>query len=1098
MLPADLLTDSFPATIRGRGLDYYRRGAVDLVAGGSSEAHALVSGKHLYTVDLALTGDGLAVSCTCRYFEDAGLCKHIWATLLCAQDNGYLTDQPDGPPEDPVVAELDDWAGMDDVDDDRPYGPYGPATWAPSPSRSNSPPPWDQRFRAIAHAGDDGEARRWPAGREIVYLLDLAETKGRGRLILEVAHRDLKRDGSWGKLKPQSINAQLVPQLDGSSDRHIWSLLLGTQPLSREPYYGAYRPSGFAAGASIAVPESVTDVLVPLLCQTGRAYTRSDSPGDQLLALSWKDGPAWEICLAVTPDDAGRAIIVDGRLQRGDERMPLGRPQLLLAGGFVFGDDGAVERLDDLGAFGWVSSIRNHGPLVIPVAQSDEFLSRLLSLPSLPRLDLPPALHYEEVRISPRPHLRIKEAPPSWHTNPRLRASLSFDYGGELVAADHPGRGIYHAPQRQFLLRDHDAEADAADLIKEMGFRPTRLGDYELAPTRLSTAVRSLINLGWHVEARGKLQRRAGATHMSVTSGIDWFEVTGEVEFEGETASMPELLAALRRGEDFVPLDDGTVGLLPQEWLDRYRVLAGVGRVDGDALRFKRTQVGVLDALLASQPDVTVDAAFARARDRLRRFDGIEEAKEPVTFVGELRGYQREGLGWMRFLQQFGFGGCLADDMGLGKTVQVLALLEARRRLRRRGTNKKPPSLVVVPKSLVFNWYREAQRFTPKLKVLNHTGARQAPGEHFDDYDVILTTYGTLRQDVVHFNESVKFDYCILDEAQAIKNPTTAAAKAARLIQAEHRLALSGTPIENHLGELWSLFEFLNPGILGNATAFKLGVNGRQGPDESTRNALAHALRPFILRRTKEQVAKDLPSKSEQTMYCELGATQRRYYDQLKNHFRRDLLDKVDRDGIERSKMLVLEALLRLRQAACHPGLIDKTKASESSAKLDFLIPQLVEVVEEGHKALVFSQFTKLLSIVRDRLDREGVVYEYLDGRTRDREARVERFQTNPDCQVFLISLKAGGLGLNLTAAEYVFLLDPWWNPAVEAQAIDRTHRIGQTRPILAYRIIARDTVEEKVLQLQDSKRALADSIITADNSLIRQMRREDLEMLLA
>lgn len=397
----------------------------------------------------------------------------------------------------------------------------------------------------------------------------------------------------------------------------------------------------------------------------------------------------------------------------------------------------------------------------------------------------------------------------------------------------------------------------------------------------------------------------------------------------------------------------------------------------------------------------------------------------------------------------------------------------------------------------MFNWRKEAERFTPKLKMLDHTGTRLTPGEHFEEYDVVLTTYGTLRRDASHFG-GVEFDYCILDEAQAIKNANTASAKAARLLQADHRLALSGTPIENHLGELWSLFEFLNPGVLGSASAFSVGLNGDRGPDASTRILLSRALRPFILRRTKDQVAEDLPPKSEQTLYCELRGTQRKHYDRLRAHFRRDLLGRVDREGINKSKLFVLEALLRLRQVACHPGLIDKSKVRESSAKLDLLLPQLVEVSEEGHKALVFSQFTKLLAIVRHRLDREGVIYEYLDGRTRDRQSKVERFQSNSDCRLFLISLKAGGLGLNLTAAEYVFLLDPWWNPAVEAQAIDRTHRIGQARPVFAYRIIARDTVEEKVLELQNSKRALADAIITADNSMIRQIRREDLELLLS
>jgi SNF2 family DNA or RNA helicase len=343
----------------------------------------------------------------------------------------------------------------------------------------------------------------------------------------------------------------------------------------------------------------------------------------------------------------------------------------------------------------------------------------------------------------------------------------------------------------------------------------------------------------------------------------------------------------------------------------------------------------------------------------------------------------------------------------------------------------------------------------------------------------------------------IPFDYCILDEAQAIKNGSTASAKAARLIEADHRLALSGTPIENHLGELWSLFEFLNPGMLGSASAFQSGIRSRN-PDDRTTEALSRALRPFILRRTKAQVASDLPAKTEQTLLCDLAGAQRRQYDQLRAHYRRDLMKRVDQDGIAKSKIFVLEALLRLRQAACHPGLVDPDRAGEPSAKLDMLIPQLAEVAGEGHKAIVFSQFTKLLAILKGRLDREGISYAYLDGRTKDRQSRVTAFQEDPDCRLFLVSLKAGGLGLNLTAAEYVFLLDPWWNPAVEAQAIDRAHRIGQTRPVFAYRLIARNTVEEKVLHLQESKRALADAIITADNSLIREIRREDLELLLS
>jgi SNF2 family DNA or RNA helicase len=566
----------------------------------------------------------------------------------------------------------------------------------------------------------------------------------------------------------------------------------------------------------------------------------------------------------------------------------------------------------------------------------------------------------------------------------------------------------------------------------------------------------------------------------------------GEVDYGGATAKLPALLAALRRGENMVRLDDGTYGLLPEEWLSRFGPIAGLGTAEADHLRFRRNQAGLLDALLATQPEVSCDATFARVRDELRNFAGIRAGEQPEGFVGQLRDYQRDGVGWMDFLRRFSFGGCLADDMGVGKTAQVLALLEARRT----SSDRPGPSLVVVPKSLVFNWKQEAARFTPRLRVLDHTGlARDVNG--FSDYDVVLTTYGTLRRDAAEFND-IEFDYVVLDEAQAIKNPGTESAKAARLLRGRNKLALSGTPVENHLGELWSIFEFLNPGMLGAASVFKLAGGAARNPSEETRSLLAHALRPFILRRTKEQVARELPPKSEQTLFCELETAQRKLYNELRVHYRNSLLQTVAAQGLAKSKIQVLEALLRLRQAACHPGLIDPKRRGEASAKLDVLIDHLEEVVAEGHKALVFSQFTSLLSLVRERLDESAMVYEYLDGATRDRQRRVERFQNDPDCSLFLISLKAGGLGLNLTAAQYVFLLDPWWNPAVEAQAVDRAHRIGQTHQVFAYRLIARDTVEEKILQLQSRKRDLAAAIISEDNSLIRDLRREDLELLLS
>jgi SNF2 family DNA or RNA helicase len=504
------------------------------------------------------------------------------------------------------------------------------------------------------------------------------------------------------------------------------------------------------------------------------------------------------------------------------------------------------------------------------------------------------------------------------------------------------------------------------------------------------------------------------------------------------------------------------------------------------------SQVALLDAALAMQPSVRVDERFARTRDQLASFEGITALDAAPSFAGQLRDYQRDALGWFAFLQRFGFGGCLADDMGLGKTVMVLAWLDRLRAMKR----TKAPSLVVAPRSVVFNWKEEAARFAPKLRVLDFSGATRSV-QRLDGHDIVLTSYGTLRRDALLLKD-VEFEYAVLDEAQTIKNANTAAAKAARLIRSKHRLALSGTPVENHLGELWSLFEFLNPGLLGTSSAFARHRGAAAKQDRAAIDILARGIRPFVLRRTKAQVAPELPARTELTMHCDMQGLQRELYDELRDHYRTALLGRIEKDGLQKSRMHILEALLRLRQAACHPALIDPRHKDVPSAKFDALLPHLAEVREEGHKALVFSQFTSLLGLLRTRLDEAGTRYAYLDGRTRDRQTVVEQFQTDPACDVFLISLKAGGLGLNLTAAEYVYLLDPWWNPAVEAQAIDRAHRIGQARHVFAYRLLATGTVEEKIAELQKSKRELADAIVQADVGLLRNLQQEDLEILLS
>ena len=597
------------------------------------------------------------------------------------------------------------------------------------------------------------------------------------------------------------------------------------------------------------------------------------------------------------------------------------------------------------------------------------------------------------------------------------------------------------------------------------------------------------------MEAEGKLYRQAGRFDLSVTSGVDWFDLHAEVDFDGVSATLPELLRALRRGDNMIVLGDGTFGMLPEEWIERYGMLGDMGTVEGERIRFRPAQVGLLDALLAAEPQVSVDALFAKARDELNRFAGVDPMKAPARFRGRLRPYQEAGLGWLSFLRRFGFGGA-------SPTTWASARRSRSWRCWPDGpASRAGPSIVVVPKSLVWNWQQEAARFAPDLRLVAHVGPERATNAQtlrrkLQKADFLVTTYGLLRKDVAFLRE-IEMDYVILDEAQAIKNADSESAKAARLLRGRHKLALSGTPIENHLGELWSLIEFLNPGMLGTARAFA-HTAGAKRPEPQTLALLSRALRPFILRRTKEEVAPELPKKHEETILCEMEPEQRTLYDELRAHYRGSLLGKIAAEGLGKAKLQVLEALLRLRQAACHPGLIDEKRRDESSGKMDVLLARLDEVRREGHKALVFSQFTSFLALVRARLDAAGIPYEYLDGQTRDRQARVTRFQTDDACPLFLISLKAGGLGLNLTAADYVFILDPWWNPAVEAQAVDRAHRIGQKKRVFVYRLLCRDTVEEKVAALQQTKRDLTASIINADASLLRQLDRETLELLLS
>jgi superfamily II DNA or RNA helicase len=710
-------------------------------------------------------------------------------------------------------------------------------------------------------------------------------------------------------------------------------------------------------------------------------------------------------------------------------------------------------------------------------------------------VDVPEDLRWEERIIEPAFRATIGRPVEERGICP---IEVEVDYGGTVAPITRASARLLSDDGTVMYRRDRAAEARALEIVASEAGGSLAGGTSPGIPVSVSyrkvpALVRTLLDAGWSVLAEGVRYRALDGPGLRVSSGIDWFQINAVVEGDA-TVELPALLAALKSGRRTVMLGDGTIGMLPEQWLARVAPVFALGEEDELGVRFRPSQVALIDAMLAEQPDVDWDEGCARAREAVRTFDRVAPEPAPLTFIGELRDYQREALGWMRFLRAFGFGGCLADDMGLGKTVMVLAMLDARRT---DPTRQHGPSVVVMPRSLVFNWTSEAARFAPQLRIVDFAHANRAgDAAALADADIVFITYGTLRRDVAVLKD-VHFDYVILDEAQAIKNAATATAKAVRLLRGDHKLALTGTPIENHLGELYSLFEFLNPGLLGSGRVLdgRRLLGSTSSPEYMAR--LAAGLRPFFLRRTKEHVTPELPPRTDETLYCELDGEQRQVYDQLRLHYRQTLLKKVDREGMVKTRFEILEALLRLRQAACHTGLLHAVAASES-AKFEMLLPRLGELVAEGRKALVFSQFTSLLALLRPRLDAEGIKYEYLDGKTRDREARVARFQEDETCSLFLISLKAGGVGLNLTAAEYVFLLDPWWNPAVEMQAIDRTHRIGQENPVFAYRLVAQDTVEERILELQAQKRALADAILDAGTGGLRGLERADLDALLS
>jgi len=601
---------------------------------------------------------------------------------------------------------------------------------------------------------------------------------------------------------------------------------------------------------------------------------------------------------------------------------------------------------------------------------------------------------------------------------------------------------------------------------------------------------RNIPVFGFNQLKKFKYNPNRPAFKIRASSGIDWFDMKMEISFGEQFVSLADVRKAVLNKQSYVQLGDGSIGMLPEEWLEKYASLFKFGQVKGDSLKISKMHFSLIDELYAQIDDEKVLREIQDKKQKLLYFREIQDIPLPANIQANLRDYQVEGFKWLNFLDEFNWGGCLADDMGLGKTLQILTFLQ-----HCKNQAGPLPNLIVMPTTLLFNWQAEVKKFAPELRIHIHRGVdRHKNPNLLRDVDLVLTTYGTLRSDIEQFKD-FPFQYVVLDESQAIKNPDSKIAKAVKLLSARNRLVMTGTPVENNTFDLFSQMDFLNPGLLGSQEFFRAEFANPidKFRDEEKARELRKIIYPFILKRTKEEVAKDLPDKTETVLYCEMEPRQRKVYETFRDLYRQKIVHKMAEEGKDKAAFLILEGLLKLRQICDSPALLsDEGDYGDESAKLEEIIREIEENAGH-HKILIFSQFLKMLDLIRVFLEKDGIPYEYLDGSTRDRGERVRNFQETDQCRVFLMSLKAGGVGINLTEADYVYLVDPWWNPAVEQQAIDRTHRIGQTKKVFAYKMICKDTVEEKILQLQEKKKDIAKEIISTEQGLIKKLSKEDI-----
>ncbi|MEX1240180.1 MAG: DEAD/DEAH box helicase [Cyclobacteriaceae bacterium] len=799
-------------------------------------------------------------------------------------------------------------------------------------------------------------------------------------------------------------------------------------------------------------------------------------------------------------EQKGDLMFVKLILRLDDKEAPIN-----IWGGFLLEHEGTLYLPPDAETLTILDLFKN-GPLSFPVSVKKEITKKYLV----------PWLKKYEVSISPK--LKIDLSTPE--IQPRVRLSelnesnlmirpefvydgIEIDYSEDSFHVEESTTGL------RIIRRNKEEEKKLYEYLRTLSpsFAGQRNNQYYYLPFD------DVMKRGWFINMLRKVQEEGLSIHgfenlkkfkytrhdpeisMKAGTSAEWFELKVTIHWGDQEVSLKEIRHAILNHQDTIMLEDGNLGHIPEAWINQYSLLLRTATEENGTLRVNKMHFMLLEDLLDKIEGKSIRAEIEERKRKILEYDSLRRADLSGEIKATLRPYQLSGFHWLQTLDELGWGGCLADDMGLGKTLQTISFLQYVK-------EKYPGStqLVVCPTSLIFNWENELQKFCPSLKFHIHYGSQRELNEtHFTEFDVVLTSYGVVRNDVEELSGFL-WQYVILDESQAIKNPDARVTKATRELRAVNRLILSGTPVQNNTCDLFAQFNFLNPGLLGNREYFnrefavpidKLGSQQKTGE-------LKKLIYPFTLRRTKEQVAKDLPDKTVSVLWCTMEAEQRKFYNHYREGYRNRLLKKIDEEGIARSGMDVLEGLLRLRQICDHPALVDKREdVIHSSVKIEELIREVQENAGT-HKLLVFSQFTQMLQRIREEFEKAGVTYCYLDGKTSltQRKEQVTQFQEDETIKAFLISLKAGGVGLNLTVADYVYLVDPWWNPAAEQQAIDRAHRIGQKRKVFAYKMICKDTVEEKILKLQEKKQMLADDLIQEDSGFVKNLTRDDVEFL--